>query len=118
MGRWDPGFKFLPVTYDRGADPSGRLQAAGKIEPLSARPPSQGWRIVLRDRADGIAAMDMFVGPTISFRLLYGLLPVGHGPRAVTKLRHAHDASMKRPATPFGGGTISEWLAVSGVASG
>ena len=38
------------------------------------RPPSQGWRTFLRNHADGIAAMDLFVVPTISFRLLYGLL--------------------------------------------
>ncbi len=31
----------------------------------------------------GIAAMDMFVVPTISFRLLYGLLIVGHGRRQI-----------------------------------
>jgi hypothetical protein len=31
--------------------------------------PSQGWRTFLRNHADGIAAMDMFVVPTISFRL-------------------------------------------------
>ena len=41
-------------------------------------PPSQGWRTFLRNHADGIAAMDMFVVPTISFRLLYGLLIMGH----------------------------------------
>jgi hypothetical protein len=44
-------------------------------------PPSQGWRTFLRDHADGIAAMDLFVVPTISFRLLYGLLIMGHGRR-------------------------------------
>jgi hypothetical protein len=33
------------------------------------------------NHADGIAAMDFFVVPTISFRLLYGLLIVGHGRR-------------------------------------
>jgi hypothetical protein len=37
------------------------------------RPPSQGWRTFLRNHADGIAAMDLFVVLTISFRLLYGL---------------------------------------------
>jgi len=37
-------------------------------------PPSQGWKTFLRNHADGIAAMDLFVVPTISFRLLYGLL--------------------------------------------
>jgi hypothetical protein len=30
---------------------------------------------------DGIAAMDLFVVPTISFRRLYGLLFIGHGRR-------------------------------------
>src|SRR3954452_12141660 len=40
-------------------------------------PPSQG------HHADGIAAMDLFVVPTISFRLLDGLLIMGHGRRQV-----------------------------------
>jgi transposase InsO family protein len=43
------------------------------------RPPSQGWRTFLRNHADGIAAMDLFVVPTLSFRLLYGLLILNHG---------------------------------------
>src|SRR3954454_5895342 len=38
------------------------------------RPPSQGWRTLLLNHADGIASIDLFVVPTISFRLLYGLL--------------------------------------------
>jgi transposase InsO family protein len=46
-------------------------------------PPSQGWKTFLRNHADGIAAMDMFVVPTISFRLLYGLLIMGHGRRQI-----------------------------------
>jgi hypothetical protein len=45
--------------------------------------PSQGWRTFLRNHADGIAAMDRFVVPTISFRLLYGLLIMGHGRRHI-----------------------------------
>jgi hypothetical protein len=44
-------------------------------------PPSQGWRTFLHNHADGIAAMDLFVVPTISFRPLYGLLIMGHGRR-------------------------------------
>ena len=47
-------------------------------------PPSQGWKIFLRNQADGIAAMDRrFVVPTVSFRLLYGLLIMGHGRRQI-----------------------------------
>src|SRR5665648_971646 len=37
-------------------------------------PPSQGWRIFLRNHAPDIAAMDLFVVPTISFNLLYACL--------------------------------------------
>ena len=47
------------------------------------RPPSPGWKTFLRNHADGIAAMDLFVVPTISFRLLYGLLIMGHGRRQI-----------------------------------
>jgi len=46
-------------------------------------PPSQGWKTFLRNHADGIAAMDLFVVPTLSFRLLYGLLIMGHSRRQI-----------------------------------
>jgi hypothetical protein len=46
-------------------------------------PPSQGWKTFLHNHADGIAAMDLFVVPTISFRLLYGFLIMGHGRRQI-----------------------------------
>src|SRR5258707_10572998 len=39
-------------------------------------PPSQGWRIFLRNHAPDIAAMDLFVVPTISFKLVYGFVIV------------------------------------------
>ena len=35
------------------------------------RPPSQGWRSFLRNHAPDIAAMDLFIVPTINFGLLY-----------------------------------------------
>jgi hypothetical protein len=56
-------------------------------------PPSQGWKTFLNNHADGIAAMDLFVVPTISFRLLYGLLIMG--PAADT-LVWRHIASDRR----------------------
>jgi transposase InsO family protein len=49
-------------------------------------PPSQGWKTFLRNHADGIAAMDLFVVPTISFRLLYGLRIVRHDRRQIQRL--------------------------------
>jgi transposase InsO family protein len=39
-------------------------------------PPSQGWRTFLRNHAPEVAAMDLFVVPTIGFKLLYGLVVV------------------------------------------
>jgi transposase InsO family protein len=45
------------------------------------RPPSQGWRTFLRNHADGIASIDLFVVPTASFRLLYGFLMLRHDRR-------------------------------------
>jgi hypothetical protein len=39
-------------------------------------PPSQGWRAFLRNHAPDIAAMDLFVVPTIGFKLLYGFVIV------------------------------------------
>jgi transposase InsO family protein len=47
------------------------------------RPPSQGWKTFLRNHSDGIAAMDLFVVPTVSFQLLYGLLIIGHRRRQI-----------------------------------
>jgi transposase InsO family protein len=39
-------------------------------------PPSQGWRTFLHNHAPDIAAMDLFVVPTIGFDLLYALIIV------------------------------------------
>jgi hypothetical protein len=44
-------------------------------------PPSQGWKTFLDNHADGIASMDLFVVPTISFRLLYAFLILQHARR-------------------------------------
>ena len=51
------------------------------------RPPSEGWRTFLRNHAGGIAAIDLFVVPTLSFRLLYGLLILWRG-RRQSAVRH------------------------------
>src|SRR6476661_5136504 len=44
-------------------------------------PPSQGWRTFLRNHAPEIAAMDLFVVPTIGFDLLYAFVIVRLGRR-------------------------------------
>ena len=43
-----------------------------------SRPPSQGWRTFLSNHVDGIAAIDLFVLPTIAFQILYCLVIVRH----------------------------------------
>jgi len=47
------------------------------------RPSSQGWKTFLRNHADAIASIDLFVVPTISFRLLYGFLVLRHSRREI-----------------------------------
>jgi hypothetical protein len=50
------------------------------------RPPSPGWKTFLDNHADGIASMDLFAVPTLSFRLLYGLLILYHDRRQILGL--------------------------------
>ena len=57
-------------------------------------PPSQGWKTFLRNHADGIASMDLFLVPTVSFRLLY--------------CQSAPERGMDRPSTNGG-----IWVAAS-----
>src|SRR5437899_7156832 len=44
-------------------------------------PPSQGWRTFLSNHADRIAAIDLFVLPTVAFQILYCLVILRHGRR-------------------------------------
>src|SRR5438876_3697861 len=64
--------ELLKLGIDIGQTTVAKYMAKGR------RPPSQGWRTFLRNHADGIASMDLFVVPTISFRLLYGLVILQH----------------------------------------
>jgi transposase InsO family protein len=47
------------------------------------RGPSQGWRTFLCNHAEGIASIDLFVVPTLTFRLLYGFLVLRHRRRRI-----------------------------------
>ena len=60
--------------------------------------PGQNWKTFLRNHAGGIAAADLFVVPTIGFKLLYGLVILGHGRR-----RLIHHAVTAHPT--------AEWIA-------
>src|SRR6202023_1179468 len=59
--------ELLKLGIDVGQTTVAKYMARGK------RPPSQGWKTFLQNHAEGIASMDLFVVPTLSFRLLYGL---------------------------------------------
>src|SRR5215813_3828332 len=44
-------------------------------------PPSQGWKTFFRNHAQAIAAIDLFVVPTLTFERLFAFLVLGHGRR-------------------------------------
>ena len=69
--------ELLKLGIDIGQSSVGKYMARRR------GPPSQGWKTFLRNHADGIAAIDLFVVPTVSFRLLYGLLIVSLGRRQI-----------------------------------
>ncbi len=66
-------------------------------------PPSQGWLTFLRNHADGIAAIDLFVVPTIGFRLLFGLVIPNHDWLNHDRRKIVHVAATYHPT--------SEWIA-------
>jgi len=61
-------------------------------------PPSQGWRNFLRNHAPHIAAMDLFIAPTISFDLLYAFV--------IVRLDRRHLVWINVTANP-----TAEWVA-------
>jgi hypothetical protein len=69
--------ELLKLGIDVGQTTFAKYMARGR------RPPSQGWKTFLDNHADGIASMDLFVVPTLSFRLLYGLLILHHDRRQI-----------------------------------
>ena len=51
--------------------------------PSAAEPPSQGWKTFLRNHADGIAAVDFLVVPTLTFERLFAFVILGVGRRNI-----------------------------------
>ena len=64
--------ELLKLGIDLGQTTVAKYMARRRM------PPSQGWKTFLHNHADGIGSMDLFLVPTISFRLLYGLLILRH----------------------------------------
>lgn len=46
-------------------------------------PPTPGWFAFVRNHMKGVAAIDFFVVFTLSFKLLYGFVVIGHGRRRI-----------------------------------
>lgn len=59
-------------------------------------PPSQTWKTFLSNHADGIAAIDFLVVPTIGFRLLYVFIVISH-----TRRRFVHFAVTTNPTAQW-----------------
>jgi transposase InsO family protein len=58
----------------------------GRYMVRTRRPRSQGWKTFLRNQTAGIAAIDLFVVRTISFKLLYGLVILHHARRRLARV--------------------------------
>ena len=69
--------ELLKLCIDVGQTTVAKYMARRRL------PPSQAWKTFLRNHADGVASMDLFVVPTISFQLLYGFLILRHGRREI-----------------------------------
>ncbi|MGC2305768.1 integrase core domain-containing protein [Candidatus Binatus sp.] len=64
--------------------------------------PSQNWRTFLRNHVEGIAAIDMFVVASASFRLLYVMVILAHGRRKIMRTavtEHPSAAWLSRQVT-------------------
>jgi hypothetical protein len=46
-------------------------------------PPGQSWKTFLHNEAAGIASIDLFVVPAVTFKLLYGFIVLGHDRRCL-----------------------------------
>jgi hypothetical protein len=61
-------------------------------------PPSQGWHTFLRNHAPDIAAMDLFVVPTIGFDLLYAFISVRLDRRDLVWINVTANPTARTPA--------------------
>jgi hypothetical protein len=73
----------MTFVDDLAARLANRVQFTTDGHRKRRQPPSQGWKTFLYNHADGIASMDLFVVPTLSFRLLYGVLILQHRRREI-----------------------------------
>ena len=72
-------------------------------------PPSQGWRTFLHNHAPDIAAMDLFVVPTIGFDLLYGFVIVRIDRRDLVWINVTSEPDSRVGCTPNHRGISLGW---------
>jgi len=89
--------ELLKVGFEVAQSTVAKYMAKGR------RPPSQGWKTFLRNHAAGIAALDLFVVPTVSFRLLYGLVILRHDRRRLVRV-----AITSNPTAEWIAGQVTE----------
>ncbi len=71
-----------------GVDVSQSTVAKYMVERVG--PPSQAWTAFLKNHADGIAAIDLSVVPTLGLKLLCGLVVLDHGRRRILHVAATH----------------------------
>jgi hypothetical protein len=62
--------ELLKLGFDIGQTTVAKYMAKRR------RPPSQSWKTFLRNHAEGIAALDLFVVPTVDLRMVFALVIV------------------------------------------
>jgi hypothetical protein len=98
----------------------GQTTVAKYMAKTRRRPPSQAWKTFLVNHADAIAAMDLFVVPTISFRLSYGFLILLHARQellwlGVTAHRPPNGLRSRSPRRLAGGMRRDTWSVIGTV---
>jgi hypothetical protein len=73
-----------------------RLRTVAKYMRRHPRPPSQTWRTLLTNHASQIVAANLFVVPTVTFRLLFVLVILAHERRRIV-----HVAVTERPTAAW-----------------
>jgi hypothetical protein len=74
----------------------------GRYMISTGRPRSQGWKTFLYNHAAGIAAIDLFVVRTISFKLLYGLVILRHARRQLVRVAVTDPRGTEGSNSPWG----------------
>jgi transposase InsO family protein len=72
--------ELLKLGFDVGQTTVAKYMAKRR------RPPSQSWRTFLRNHADGIAAIDLFIVPTVGLRMLFALVIVAIDRRLIVTI--------------------------------